>query len=69
MRCGNGGTGSVKCDFNVDLKKVLRFIETKKSDGGTVAVTHIALKALALGTTKKFWGVTINLRRCVLRSD
>ncbi|GMH92571.1 hypothetical protein TL16_g12384 [Triparma laevis f. inornata] len=48
MGCGNGGTGSVKCDFNVDLKKVLRFIETKKSDGGTVAVTHIALKALAL---------------------
>ncbi|GMI09625.1 hypothetical protein TrVE_jg9693 [Triparma verrucosa] len=48
MGCGNGGTGPVKCSFNVDLKRILRYIERKKGEGESVAVTHIALKALAL---------------------
>ena len=56
---GNGGTGAVKAKFNVDLKKILRYIQREKGgakrpggkgnlEGDSIAVTHIALKALAL---------------------
>ncbi|GMI36822.1 hypothetical protein TrCOL_g6126 [Triparma columacea] len=57
---GNGGMGEVKAKFNVDLKKILRYIQKEKggnkrpgtkgkaNEDGSIAVTHIALKALAL---------------------
>ena len=55
---GNGGTGAVTCSFSVDLKKMMRYIETrrttarracdKKAPASEIAVTHIALKACAL---------------------
>ncbi|GMI40530.1 hypothetical protein TeGR_g4100 [Tetraparma gracilis] len=56
---GNGGTGAVTCSFSVDLKKMMRYIEARrttsrragdssKKEASPLAVTHIALKACAI---------------------
>ena len=67
---GNGGTGAVKCKFVVDLKKILRYIQTRQGGkrqsrpvSDSVAVTHIALKALAvtLSEMKLFNGRKVKL--------